>query len=81
MTLCRTFIVALIALLIAGMGMASPVSAADSVVFMDYGKVIVESGAPEQVFEAAETDRLKRFLSQVLGGLRGRHTTWQAQTG
>jgi polar amino acid transport system ATP-binding protein len=32
---------------------------------MDHGKV-VESGAPEQVFEAAETDRLKRFLSQVL---------------
>ncbi len=40
-------------------------SAADAVVFMDHGKV-VESGSPEQVFEAAETDRLKRFLSQVL---------------
>ncbi len=38
---------------------------ADAVVFMDHGKV-VETGAPEQVFGAAETDRLKRFLSQVL---------------
>ncbi|BBW99488.1 peptide ABC transporter ATP-binding protein [Mycolicibacterium moriokaense] len=38
---------------------------ADAVVFMDHGKV-VETGAPEQIFEAAETDRLKRFLSQVL---------------
>ncbi|WP_454793207.1 amino acid ABC transporter ATP-binding protein [Mycolicibacterium lutetiense] len=40
-------------------------STADSVVFMDYGKV-VESGTPDQIFEAAETDRLRRFLSQVL---------------
>ena len=40
-------------------------SAADSVVFMDEGKV-VESGPPEQVFESAETDRLRRFLDQVL---------------
>jgi len=40
-------------------------SAADAVVFMDHGKV-VESGSPDQVFGAAETDRLKRFLSQVL---------------
>jgi polar amino acid transport system ATP-binding protein len=40
-------------------------SAADTVVFMDYGRV-VESGPPERIFEAAETDRLKRFLSQVL---------------
>jgi polar amino acid transport system ATP-binding protein len=32
---------------------------------MDHGKV-VESGPPEQVFEAAETERLQRFLSQVL---------------
>lgn len=38
---------------------------ADAVVFMDHGKV-VETGAPEQIFGAAETDRLKRFLSQVL---------------
>lgn len=40
-------------------------STADAVVFMDHGKV-VESGAPDQIFEAAETDRLRRFLSQVL---------------
>ncbi|MGW4098527.1 MULTISPECIES: amino acid ABC transporter ATP-binding protein [unclassified Mycobacterium] len=40
-------------------------STADAVVFMDHGKV-VESGTPEQIFEAAETDRLRRFLSQVL---------------
>lgn len=40
-------------------------SAADNVVFMDHGKV-VEAGVPERVFEAAETDRLQRFLSQVL---------------
>jgi polar amino acid transport system ATP-binding protein len=40
-------------------------SAADTVVFMDHGTV-VESGPPEQIFEAAETERLQRFLSQVL---------------
>jgi polar amino acid transport system ATP-binding protein len=40
-------------------------SAADEVVFMDDGKVI-ESGPPERIFEDAETDRLRRFLSQVL---------------
>ncbi|OBI19540.1 peptide ABC transporter ATP-binding protein [Mycobacterium sp. E2497] len=40
-------------------------SASDTVVFMDRGKV-VESGAPEQIFEAAQTERLQRFLSQVL---------------
>jgi polar amino acid transport system ATP-binding protein len=40
-------------------------SASDTVVFMDQGKV-VESGPPEQIFEAAKTDRLQRFLSQVL---------------
>jgi polar amino acid transport system ATP-binding protein len=40
-------------------------STADSVVFMDHGQV-VETGPPEKVFEAAETDRLRRFLSQVL---------------
>ena len=38
---------------------------ADTVVFMDHGQV-VESGAPEQIFEAAETQRLQQFLSQVL---------------
>jgi polar amino acid transport system ATP-binding protein len=40
-------------------------SASDTVVFMDHGKV-VESGSPEQIFEAAQTERLQRFLSQVL---------------
>lgn len=40
-------------------------STADAVVFMDHGKV-VESGTPNQIFDAAETDRLRRFLSQVL---------------
>ena len=40
-------------------------SAADSVVFMDHGKV-VESGSPERLFDDAETDRLRQFLSQVL---------------
>src|SRR6202008_1406365 len=32
-------------------------SASDTVVFMDHGRV-VESGRPDQIFEAAETDRL-----------------------
>jgi polar amino acid transport system ATP-binding protein len=40
-------------------------SASDTVVFMDQGKV-VESGPPEQIFDAAKTERLQRFLSQVL---------------
>lgn len=40
-------------------------STADSVVFMDHG-VVVESGPPDQIFSSAQTDRLQRFLSQVL---------------
>ncbi len=40
-------------------------STSDTVVFMDHGRV-VETGPPEQIFEAAETERLQRFLSQVL---------------
>jgi polar amino acid transport system ATP-binding protein len=40
-------------------------SAADSVVFMDRG-VVVEAGPPAQMFEAANTDRLRQFLAQVL---------------
>ena len=40
-------------------------STSDAVVFMDHGQV-VEVGPPEQIFDAAETDRLRRFLSQVL---------------
>jgi polar amino acid transport system ATP-binding protein len=40
-------------------------STSDAVVFMDQGQV-VETGPPDQIFEAAETERLQRFLSQVL---------------
>jgi polar amino acid transport system ATP-binding protein len=40
-------------------------SASDTVVFMDRGKVL-ECGPPEQIFAAAKTERLQRFLSQVL---------------
>jgi polar amino acid transport system ATP-binding protein len=40
-------------------------STADTVAFMDHGQV-VESGPPQTLFEAAETERLQRFLSQVL---------------
>jgi len=40
-------------------------SASDTVVFMDHGEV-VESGPPAQIFEAAHTERLRRFLDQVL---------------
>jgi polar amino acid transport system ATP-binding protein len=38
---------------------------ADTVHFMDRGQ-IVESGPPEQLFEAASSRRLQQFLSQVL---------------
>jgi polar amino acid transport system ATP-binding protein len=40
-------------------------SASDAVVFMDRGQV-VETGPPDQIFEDAKTERLQRFLSQVL---------------
>ena len=40
-------------------------SVAQQVLFMDHGRVI-ESGEPDRVFEAPETERLQRFLSQVL---------------
>jgi len=40
-------------------------SASDKVVFMDHGTVL-ESGTPERIFEAPQTERLQRFLSQVL---------------
>jgi polar amino acid transport system ATP-binding protein len=40
-------------------------STSDTVVFMDYGRV-VEAGPPEKIFDAAETERLQRFLAQVL---------------
>lgn len=45
------------------MGYARNVS--DNVLFMDHGAV-VETGAPEQIFESAESERLRAFLSQVL---------------
>lgn len=40
-------------------------STSDAVVFMDHGTV-VEAGPPEQLFEAPRTERLQRFLAQVL---------------
>jgi polar amino acid transport system ATP-binding protein len=45
--------------------MAFAKSTSDTVVFMDHGQV-VETGPPAQIFEAAATERLQRFLSQVL---------------
>jgi polar amino acid transport system ATP-binding protein len=45
------------------MGFARKV--ADQVVFMDEGRV-VESGTPEQIFDHPQSDRLRRFLSEVL---------------
>jgi general L-amino acid transport system ATP-binding protein len=47
------------------MGFARQV--ADRVVFMDRGE-IVESGAPNELFENPKTDRLQLFLSQILRG-------------
>lgn len=38
---------------------------ADQVVFMDEGEVI-EAGPPEQLFDAPQSPRLQRFLSEVL---------------
>ncbi|GEO97479.1 amino acid ABC transporter ATP-binding protein [Kocuria turfanensis] len=38
---------------------------ADQVVFMDEGKV-VEAGTPQQIFDNPGSDRLRRFLSEVL---------------
>ncbi|MBY0443309.1 MAG: amino acid ABC transporter ATP-binding protein [Mycobacteriaceae bacterium] len=40
-------------------------SASDAIFFMDQG-VVVEAGPPQQIFHAAQTTRLQRFLSQVL---------------
>jgi polar amino acid transport system ATP-binding protein len=45
------------------MGFARKV--ADQVVFMDEGRV-VESGTPSQLFDAPQSPRLQRFLSEVL---------------
>ena len=40
-------------------------STADSGVFLDRG-VVIEAGPPDQIFTSATTERLQRFLSQVL---------------
>ncbi|KAG1715323.1 Glutamate/glutamine/aspartate/asparagine transport ATP-binding protein BztD [Nymphon striatum] len=45
------------------MGFASKV--ADKMVFMDQGE-IVEVGPPQQLFEAPQSKRCKKFLSQIL---------------
>ena len=45
------------------MGFSRNVS--DTVTFMD-GGVVVESGPPDRIFDAPETERLQRFLSDVL---------------
>ncbi|MBB3285067.1 MULTISPECIES: amino acid ABC transporter permease/ATP-binding protein [Rhizobium] len=45
------------------MGFARKV--ADQVVFMDEGR-IVEAGPPEQIFDIPQSERLKRFLAEVL---------------
>ncbi len=45
------------------MGFAREV--ADRMIFFDQG-VIVEQGAPEQIFNAPQEDRTKLFLSQIL---------------
>jgi general L-amino acid transport system ATP-binding protein len=45
------------------MGFARQV--ADRVIFMDGGE-IVESGAPATMFDAPQTERLRRFLAQIL---------------
>ncbi|MFM9376838.1 amino acid ABC transporter ATP-binding protein [Gordonia sp. VNK21] len=45
------------------MGYARGVS--DNVLFMDQG-LVVETGTPEQIFDAPESERLQSFLSEVL---------------
>ncbi len=39
--------------------------AADQVVFMDEG-IVVEAGPPAEVFDNPQSERLQRFLSEVL---------------
>ena len=39
--------------------------AADKMVFMDEGQ-IVETGTPDQFFDAPETERCRQFLQQIL---------------
>lgn len=45
------------------MGFAREVS--DRIIFMDHG-VIVEEGTPDKIFNTAQSDRTKLFLSQIL---------------
>jgi polar amino acid transport system substrate-binding protein len=121
MRLCRTFIVALIALLIVGMGMASPASAQvdqcappgiESASALPTNLAAAARGPAEDRYTTATVPPLDRIDVNALGlsvpgtltvgtlsdapprrtgssvsfrkyceGLRGRHTTWQAQTG
>jgi general L-amino acid transport system ATP-binding protein len=39
--------------------------AADRMIFMDHGEII-ETGTPEEFFEAPKSERCKQFLSQIL---------------
>lgn len=48
------------------MGFAREV--ADRVVFMDEGKII-EEGLPEEIFQNPNTERARRFLSQILSSI------------
>jgi len=41
-------------------------AAADRVVFMDHGR-IVEQGAPEAIFSAAESQRVRDFVATISG--------------
>jgi ABC-type polar amino acid transport system ATPase subunit len=41
-------------------------AAADTVVFMDHGK-IVEQGPPDQIFSAAESSRVREFVATISG--------------
>ena len=38
---------------------------ADQVVFMDEGRIL-EAGSPAEIFDAPKSDRLRRFLAEVL---------------
>jgi len=41
--------------------------AADRIVFMDHGEIVAQ-GAPDQMFDSPQSERLRTFLSQVLHG-------------
>ncbi|MGY9011534.1 MAG: glutamine ABC transporter ATP-binding protein GlnQ, partial [Rhodobacterales bacterium] len=38
---------------------------ANKVIFMDHGEII-ESGTPQELFEAPKTDRARNFFSKIL---------------